>query len=152
MQLLPTWTLTDRHPAFFDGESGSVIEATARVYAAVNNLITEYNTFAENANKIMNEFQNTTKEEQECFKRCITELIEKYIKSIDIKISKQDLTISNAIKNQDKTVADAVEYMKNNITETATSIINEKIANGTFNVGVVYNEETEQIEIVASEV
>lgn len=141
MQLLPTWSLTDRHPAFFDSESGSALEATARVYAAMNNLIKEYNAFAENANTIIESFKAETDKEQECFKRCITELVETYIKSIDIKIDKQD-----------KKIDDAVRYMSDNIAQTASEIVNEKIANGTLLVGLVYNEETESVEIVASEV
>lgn len=141
MQLLPTWTLTDRHPAFFETESGSAIEATARVYAAMNNLIKEYNQFAENTNEIIESFKAETEQEQECFKQCITELVETYIKSIDIKIDKQD-----------KIISDAVQYMSDNIVQTTTNIVNEKLANGEIVVGTVYNEETESMDIVASEV
>lgn len=141
MQLLPTWNLTDRHPAFFDTESGSVLEAAARVYAAMNNLIKEYNQFAENTNEIIESFKAETEQEQECFKRCITELVETYIKSIDIKIDKQD-----------KVIDDGIKLMTENIVETTANVINEKIANGTLTVGMIYNEETEQIEIVTSEV
>ena len=141
MQLLPRWVLTDKHPSFFETDSGSAIEQTARVYGKMNELIEEYNTFVDSVNEQITNFITETETKQDCFKRCITELIENYIKSIDIKIDKQDMVID-----------DAVKFMMDNIVQTATSIINEKIANGTLTVGLVYNEETEQVEIIASEV
>ena len=134
MQLLPTWRMTDRFPAFYDGESGSVIEMTARVYTAMNELIAEYNEFAKATNQIILDFKNESEQEQECFKKCVTELLENYIKSIDIKISKQD-----------KVIADAKAYMVENIHQTVRDVVD---ATGVM-LTTEYNDETESLDVVA---
>ena len=44
---MPTWVLPNTDPAFYDCESGSAIEQTAKVYYKVNELIKAYNAFIE---------------------------------------------------------------------------------------------------------
>lgn len=145
MQLLPKWELTNDRPAFYDTESGSVIVMTARVYGAMNELIKEYNTFADSTNKAIEQFTAETKEEQECFKNCIVKLVKNYIDSIDIKIEKQDLVIANAVK-----------YMKDNLIATILSImdeektkelINEALLNGVVEIRSEYDPGTESLVI-----
>lgn len=136
MNLLPFWHMTIKKPAFYDAESGSAIEQTAKVYGAMNELIGEYNKFAENTNKIISEFTAKTKEEQNIFENCIKEMMHTYIESIDIMIQKQDLKI-----------ADAEKYMKENITETAITLINNALADGTIVLGLNYDDSTESLDI-----
>lgn len=112
MQLLPKWTLTDRFPAFYDTESGSTIEQTARVYGAMQTLIQEYNTFVEEINSRITGFEGETKEEVEQFKTCITELVHNFIHCIESKIDKQDVVIG-----------DAVAYMKTNLVKTTNEAV-----------------------------
>lgn len=72
MNKLPYWHLVNPLPSFHDAESGTVIEMTAKVYGAMNELIKEYNAFAEKANAEIENFQNkTTQEQQEFFKDLI---------------------------------------------------------------------------------
>lgn len=119
MWMLPHWRLTDRTPAFYDTESGSAIEQTAKVYGAMRDLINEYNKFADNLNKALQSFELEIKEDNECFKKCLTELVENYIKSIDLKIDKQDLKLK-----------EAVESMTENIASTTASVLNDMRASG----------------------
>lgn len=139
MWLLPHWNLTDNHPAFYDTESGSAIEQMAKVYGAMQTLIDEYNKFADNLNKALQSFELETKEEQECFKKCVTELVETYIKSIDITIDKQDLKIDNAIK-----------YMTENIVSTTTELVNEAISKGQITIVEVYDPEAESLNMTTT--
>lgn len=139
MYLLPHWVLSDKYPAFYDTVSGSGIEQTAKVYAAMREFIKDYNDFVEKFNKSLDEFELKTKAEQDCFKACITQLMETYIKSIDITIDKQNLKID-----------DAIQYMKDNINETTLSIINAAMAAGTIRVEQYYNEATESLDLIVT--
>ena len=133
MMFLPHWHLTDNKPAFIDSESGTVIRQTARVYGAMQELIKEYNEFADETNKILETFQGDTKENQKCFVTYINTLIENFINTVNTEIDKQNLKIGEDIE------------------KTTANIIEQKIKSGEFNVGVVYNEETENLEIVVTE-
>lgn len=85
MELLPNWELTNKKPAFYDTESATVIEETALLYGKMQDLINDYNLFANEVNKAITSFTTETEQNQECFKTSITKLIEDYIKSIDMK-------------------------------------------------------------------
>lgn len=71
------------------------------------------------------------------FKKCITDIVENYIKMIDTKISSQDLKIS---------IAD--NFMRTNIVEATTQVVAQAIENGDIKVAIKYNEETESLDIV----
>lgn len=139
MFVLPHWVLTDKHPAFYDTESGSAIEQTAKVYGAMREFIKEYNVFVDKVNKALEKHELETQAEQDCFKACITQLVETYIKSIDIKIDKQDLKINNAIA-----------YMTENIKQTATDVLNDAVEAGTITIVQSYDPETESLNMVAT--
>lgn len=66
--LLPPWVETGLQPAFYDKESGTVLQQTSRMYAKVNELIASYNKFA----------QDLT-EQQEEFEDKIDEIVNEYI-------------------------------------------------------------------------
>lgn len=140
MRLLPHWALTDKFPAFYDTESGSAIEQTAKVYGAMQELIKEYNSFADNVNTIISEFKTETEEEQKCFEVCITNLIENYIKSIDLMIDKQNLKID-----------DSIAYIKDNLDESIKALAEQMLANGEITVRENYNPETESLDLVVGE-
>ena len=134
MQLLPKWEMTSRHPAFFDAESGSCIEMTARVYNAMQTLIKEYNAFVEEINTKITDFDGDTKAEIEQFKVCITELVHDFIHCVESKIDKQDTVI-----------ADAVDYMKENLDTSVAAVVNEMSDNGQIQVSLDYNEQEEEL-------
>lgn len=49
-----------------------------------------------------------------------------------------------------KEIDDAVDYMKDNIYETTTEIINQAIIDGSINVGITYDAVTEELDIIVS--
>jgi len=55
---LPNWNITSEQPGFYDVESGTAIQQTARLYKRIQELINDYNNFV---NEIENdiETQNT---------------------------------------------------------------------------------------------
>ncbi len=65
---LPPWAETGLQPAFYDVESGTVLQQTARMYDKVNQLI-----------RLFNEFSEATSEEVNAFEREVNETVEEYI-------------------------------------------------------------------------
>lgn len=109
MKLLPHWSLTGKNPAFYDTESATAIEQTAKVYGAMQSLIEEYNGFVDTLNKEIETFEASSKEEAEAFKLCITGIVSDYIQSIDMRMD------------------EATVYMKANLRATAEELLNEII-------------------------
>lgn len=92
---LPNWCLTNKYPSFHDTESATVLEETSKIYGKMQDLVNDYNLFANEVNNKIAEFTTSTNEDQECFKTEITKLIENYIESIDMKVAE----LLNEMKN-----------------------------------------------------
>lgn len=56
IELLPPWVETGLQPAFYDKESGTVLQQTARMYARVNQLTQAFNTFSEDTAETVNDY------------------------------------------------------------------------------------------------
>ena len=148
IDLLPAWTLTNFQPAFYDSESATVLQQMAKVYAKMQELLRDYNSFVNEINTTITHFQNGIIGDFECFKNCIIKTMNDYIETIDTKINLQDLNISNKFEEQDEVIAQAVDYMKDNIVQTATNVINQAIENGDLYINIDYDEPTEALNIL----
>lgn len=148
IDLLPHWTLTNFQPAFYDSESATVLQQMAKVYAKMQELLNDYNSFVTEINTTITDFQNGLLADFDCFKNCIISTMNNYIETIDTKINLQDLNITNKFEEQDQVIANAVDYMKNNIVQTATSVINQAIENGDLLISIDYDEPTEALNII----
>lgn len=136
---LPYWVLTDLQPAFYDSESGTVLQQLSRIYPKIQEVINAYNDFVRDVNRYIDEFENGIIADFNCFKNCIIKTMNDYIESIDTKINLQDMDIQNA-----------VDYMKDNIVATTTNIINQAIENGGLNVGFEYNPTNESLDFIVT--
>lgn len=117
IKLLPKWILPDTIPSVYDTTSGTAIEMVAKVYGAMRNLQTEYNSFIDEINETITDYMNSTNKDYEEFKNKITKIMHDYIMKIDEKIKMQDLTITNKFATQD------------DIIDTQTNTLNEAITN-----------------------
>lgn len=117
--LLPKWTLTSSFPSVYDTESGTCIEMTAKVYAAMRDLQTNYNVFVDEINTCITDFQNGVIESQKEFEEQITKIIHDYIVALDAKVD-----------HQDRVIEENITYIKNNIGAEVTRIINEMKESG----------------------
>lgn len=155
---LPHWCLTDLQPAFYDTESGSVIQLVARIYPKIEELVVNYNSFVDEINRYIDEFESGMIADFDCFKNCIIKTMNEYIETIDTKINLQDTRIGEAIERQDKSIADkfaeqdeiiadAVQYMKDNIVATATSLFQQALSDGDISAELVstYDASTEAL-------
>ena len=68
VEFLPPWIETGLQPAFYDKESGTVLQQTARMYARVNMLI-----------RMFNKLSKQTKTEVENFEKSTTDTVNEYI-------------------------------------------------------------------------
>lgn len=59
IDILPPWVETGLQPAFYDLESGTVLQQTARMYAKVRELTEAFNTFTTNVTKEINSFESS---------------------------------------------------------------------------------------------
>ena len=139
---LPFWVLTDLQPAFYDSESGTVLQQLSRIYPKIQEVIDSYNNFVREVNRYINEFENGIIKDFNCFKNCIIKTMNDYIESIDMKINLQDMNIQNAI-----------DYMKDNLTHTITNLSDEALTNGdivaSLNINYTSNTESLVLSIVA---
>ena len=132
MKLLPYWTLTGSNPAFYDTQSATAIEQTAKVYGAMQSLITEYNQFVINLNKEITDYENTTNRNIDEFKECITNIVSNYIQTVDMKISELE------------------KHMKTNLEDTAQKMLNDAIKLGNITIVEEYNPATESLNLVVT--
>lgn len=140
IQSLPPWALTNPNPAFYSSESGSVIEQTAKMYAKVNELVAEYNSFTENVNTIIKDFTTATTKNLEAFEVALRQEFQDFIDVVNLKIL-----------DQDKKIDDAVNYMKTNIVTTTKNVVSEALQNETIHVKMNYNKEKESLDLVLSD-
>lgn len=112
---LPLWNLTSLNPAIYDNESGSAIEMTAKVYGKMQELVNDYNEFVNKLNNAITDHNNSVDKDIDAFKCAVTELLENYIRTIDLKVIHIDSSVSKIIKE---------EFDKLNIEEIVNNIIN----------------------------
>ena len=118
MNTLPKWVLANPIPAIHDFESLTVLDQTARIYGAMNQLINEWNKMIEQ----LSGFEKSETESREEFELKITKVIREFMCSWNQKT--EDLE------------------------RFAESIINEAIQDGKITITEVYDPETESLNMI----
>lgn len=124
ISILPRWVLTGTNPAFYDMESKTCVEQTARVYVKVQEIVNDYNKFADEVEDKLLELDVSNKEDYESFKNNITHICHEFIHSIESKVNV------------------ATDYMKDNLSESVRNVVDAMIDSGELNsvVGDSFNE------------
>lgn len=156
ISLLPRWALTNPQPAFLDGESGSVLEQTAKMYAKVNELITEYNSFTENINTQMKEFLDADAKAKEEHMTAIRQEFQDFIDVVNLKVLELETSMNTYqtdmtswMATQEKIIADAKNYMVNNIENVSKETVNELVESGKLVIAMNYDEGIEELSLIA---
>ena len=76
VEFLPPWVETGLQPAFYDKESGSVLQQTARMYARVNMLIRMFNKLSKNTKETVEEYINKFNE--------LHDYVQDYFENLDV--------------------------------------------------------------------
>ena len=84
---LPPWVETGLQPAFYDMESGTVLQQTARMYAKVQQLTRLFNEFSEDVSNEVNNFERDINETvQEYIDKFVAlkDFVEDYFDNLDV--------------------------------------------------------------------
>lgn len=107
MKQLPLWVLNEKFPNFYDMESKTVIEQTARVYGAMRSLIEEYNKMISDLNVNLEEFEQLFGTNYENFAMGLRQEFQDFINVIDLKVLAQDKYLRENMLEASKDVIDA---------------------------------------------
>lgn len=83
VEFLPPWVETGLQPAFYDKESGTVLQQTARMYARVNMLIRMFNKLSKNTKEEVERFEKAVNDDMTEYKDHIDGVVADYIERFD---------------------------------------------------------------------
>lgn len=83
VEFLPPWVETGIQPAFYDKESGTVLQQTARMYARVNMLIRMFNKLSKQTKQEIETFEENVNETVTEFTENVTEIVNTYIEKFN---------------------------------------------------------------------
>lgn len=146
MRLLPKWALLDPPSPIYDLESVTPLQQTARVYAKMQEMIREYNEFADQINRETVEFIGSSETEISNFKESVEKRIGCKFKEMDAAFSKMKVDIA---KYADAKIVEVYQQM---IHDQLSQIVSEKIASGDIDITLVYDPETESLSMTTGEV
>lgn len=156
VEFLPPWVETGLQPAFYDKESGTVLQQVARMYAKVNWLIKMFNKFSKDTTNFVNDFVDSTNREINRFEdavdtrvtnfeRSTTETVNEYIgKFVALKDFVDDyfdnLDVQQEINNKlDDMLAQGTlqeiitTYIQSNVAWTFDTVADMKLATNLIN-------------------
>ena len=116
---LPKWVMTSKFPAFYDSESLTATEQTARVYGKMNELIESWNQYVEDVNKQIKEFGESNDADYKCFTDTIIQTTTNYIQTIDF-----------AVAAQNKEIKEIYARFSSDILAAVKGLLEEMKANG----------------------
>lgn len=121
---LPPWVETGLQPAFYDAESGTVLQQTARMYAKVQQLTRLFNELSGDTKKTVDEFVELVNLYIEKFNE-LKDYVEDYFDNLDVQEeinNKLDAMLANGDLGEDIQIATSVaNYQK--------SVLGERIIN-----------------------
>ena len=124
MQLLPKWTMLRPMPVLYDTESATAIEMVGKVYGAMNELIKEYNSFADEVNTKLGSFTAEEQEKRKEFELAVTKTMREFQCSLE-------------------------QYVGLNLTNTVKEFLNDALSAGTITITEQYDPETESLNLLA---
>jgi hypothetical protein len=102
---LPAWCIINKFPAFYDIESATAIEQTARIYGKMNELVESYNKFATELTDTVNHFIDETESDCEVFKIAIRQEFQDFINVIDLKVQALEKTYKDIVDSAEGAIA-----------------------------------------------
>lgn len=139
IEMLPNWRIPDTSPAFYETESATAIEQTAKLYGKVNEMINAYNEFVGNVETLIEEFETSVTTDMETFKVGIRQEFQDFIDVVNL-----------AIGNQNTEISEAIDYMETNLVQTASNVINQNIREGNITFETVYDPDTENLTLITT--
>lgn len=114
LELLPKWVYPDSSPSLYDTESVTALEGVSKLHAKMNELVTDYNKFADLWNNQIMEFEYSTTEELKVFEASMRQEFQDFIDVINLKYDSQEGRIDSAIN---KALADIEDQRQRLLTD-----------------------------------
>lgn len=127
---LPNWVITSKNPAFYDTESKSVLEQTAKLYTVVGDLVDAYNLFEEDVVKMINDLRADTNGDFNVFKMTVEQKFSDFKEVIEEKITSQDATIKDMLFFIENNLE---SYIKNSTSEELLKLFESGALDEEFN-------------------
>lgn len=140
VEFLPPWVETGIQPAFYDKESGTVLQQTARMYARVNMLIRMFNKLSKNTKTEVERFEEVVDTRVTNFENSVNETVADYIQRFtDLKDFVDDyfdnLDVQEEINNKLDDMVEAgtlqeiiTTYIQSNVAWTFDNVAKMKLA------------------------
>lgn len=84
--LLPLWEFPNTSPAFYESESFTAQEMTAKAYGAMRNMVADYNKFAEEINREIETFTGSSNAEVQNFKESVEQRLRCKFEDLDARM------------------------------------------------------------------
>lgn len=123
VDFLPPWIETGLQPAFYDKESGTVLQQTARMYARVNMLIRMFNKLSKNTKTTVEDYINQFNE--------LHDYVHDYFDNLDVQEE-----INNKLDEMadDGTLQEIIaDYIQTKVTWTYDTVAEMKLATNLIN-------------------
>ena len=118
VEFLPPWVETGLQPAFYDKESGTVIQQTARMYARVNMLIRMFNKLSKNTKETVENYINQFNE--------LHDYVHDYFDNLDVQ---EEINNKLDAMTEDGTLQEIITtYIQANVAWTFDSVADMKQA------------------------
>ena len=116
VNFLPPWVETNIQPAFYDKESGSVLQQTARMYAKVNCLVRMFNKLSKETKETVDEYIAKFVE--------LKDFVDTYFENLDVQ---EEINIKLDEMAEDGTLQEIIEtYLQANVTWTFDTVADMK--------------------------
>ena len=106
---MPNWVLTSDRPAFYDTESGTAIELTAKMHGKVNEVVDMVNNLEEDNTKFKQDTAKANQEWRDTTETAMRQEFQDFIDTVDMKVE----DMSNKVKeNVDEYLGESAEQAK----------------------------------------
>lgn len=123
VEFLPPWIETGLQPAFYDKESGTVLQQTARMYARVNMLIRMFNKLSKNTKTTVEDYINQFNE--------LHDYVHDYFDNLDVQ---EEINNKLDAMVEDGTLQEIITaYIQANVTWTFDTVADMKLADNLIN-------------------
>lgn len=91
MEEFPKLKTRNHEPAFYDADTVTVLEATAKVYGKLNEVIAEFNRLSDHVNQTLEAFSKASAEERKVFETALRQEFQDFIDTVDLKLNGGEL-------------------------------------------------------------
>lgn len=137
--MLPRWVLPPTLPSIYESESATALEMVAKIYGAMSEMIADYNSFVDEINAEIRTFTSSSSAEIDNFRKYVEQRLICKFNDLDARYNEIK---TDMLRYADEKVAAIYEQY---LDDQLSQLINEKIAAGEIEITLVYDPETESL-------